>query len=84
MKLYQGISGLILAGGQSRRMGFPKPFLTVEGKRIINTTLKVFKSLFEEIFIVTGDKNHLLQFKGIKVVEDLIKESGPLGGIYTG
>ena len=94
-KTYKDITGVILAGGQSSRMGFPKYFLTVKDKKIIDTTLEVFKSIFDEILIVTGDKNRfvLLQevtagfagfFKGVEVVEDLVRGCGPLGGIYTG
>ena len=77
-------AGVILAGGQSSRMGFPKAFLTIKGKRAIDIILEVFHSLFEEIFIVTDDKNRFVGFKDVEVIEDLIKDCGPLGGIYTG
>ena len=78
------IAGVILAGGKSSRMGSAKPFLTVEGRRIIDSTLEIFNSIFDEILIVTDDKNRFMEFKDVKVIEDLVKGYGPLAGIYTG
>ena len=80
----KNFSGVILAGGQSNRMGFPKACLLLKGKRMIDIILEVFHPLFDEILIVTHDKKRLSEFKGIKVIEDLVKGYGPLGGIYTG
>lgn len=60
---------MILAGGKSSRIGLPKAFLEINGKRIIDNTLEIFESIFDETFIIT---------------EDLIENCGPLGGIYTG
>ncbi|MBU1913562.1 MAG: molybdenum cofactor guanylyltransferase MobA [Candidatus Omnitrophica bacterium] len=77
-------TGVILAGGRSSRMGRPKALLTVNGKRMIDIILEVFHSLFNEIFIVTDDKNNFVEFKDVKIVEDSISGYGPLGGIYTG
>ena len=77
-------SGIILAGGKSSRMGHPKAFLTVKGKRMIDIILEVFYSLFEEILIITDDQSQFKGFKGVKVIQDLVKDCGPLAGIYTG
>ena len=78
------ISGVILAGGKGTRMGFPKSFLTVKGIKVIDTVLNILKSSFEEVFMVTDDKERFNEFKNVKVVEDLIRGCGPLGGIYAG
>lgn len=78
------ISGIILAGGRNSRMGSPKSFLSVKGRRIIDITLEVFHSLFEEILIVTDDKSLFVEFKDVKITGDLVRGCGPLGGIYTG
>lgn len=83
-EVYQDISGVILAGGRSKRLGSSKCFLRVGGKRIIENTLRIFNSLFEEIFIVTYDKNLFSGLEDVKVAEDLIRGCGPLGGVYTG
>jgi len=83
-RICKDISGAILAGGQSARMGTPKYLLKVKGKRIIDTTLDVLRGLFGEVLIVTDDKRRFSGFGGVKVVEDIVKGQGPLGGIYAG
>jgi molybdopterin-guanine dinucleotide biosynthesis protein A len=77
-------SGIILAGGEAKRMGgIPKHLLEVEGKRIIERVLDVMRPFFDEILIVANKKEDLL-YLGLRVEEDIIKEKGPIGGIYTG
>ncbi|MFH1847664.1 MAG: molybdenum cofactor guanylyltransferase, partial [Candidatus Omnitrophota bacterium] len=82
--LAKNIAGVILAGGKNTRMGTHKAFLRVDGVRIIDRILEVFKPLFDEILIVTDNKDNFTEFKDVKVVDDLVRERGPLGGIYTG
>jgi len=77
-------SGVILAGGRSSRMGHPKAFLPLKGRRMIDIILEVFYSLFDEILIVTDDTTKFVDFRGVEVIQDLVKGCGPLGGIYTG
>lgn len=83
-KRYNDISGAILAGGRNSRMGSPKYFLKVKGKRIIDSALDVLNELFPEILIITDDRTRFSDIKRAKIVEDAIKGLGPVGGIYTG
>ena len=83
MKPRTSISGIILSGGRSIRMGENKAFLEIEGTPIINRIHNVFKRLFEEIIIVTNQKE-LFQNVGAKIYSDLIPNRGVLGGLYTG
>jgi molybdopterin-guanine dinucleotide biosynthesis protein A len=78
------ISGAILAGGKSTRMGIPKCSLSVGGKRVLDRVLGVFGGFFDEILIVTDDAGRFAELQGVKVVEDVVRDCGPLGGIYTG
>jgi len=78
------ISGAILAGGKSTRMGIPKCSLSVGGKRVLDSVLDVFGGFFDEILVVTDDANRFAKLPGVKVVEDVVPGCGPLGGIYTG
>jgi len=43
---------LILAGGNSERMGFPKPFLPAGEKTLIETIVSIYERYFSEIFVV--------------------------------
>lgn len=78
------ITAAILAGGKNERMGFNKAFLEVNSKRIIDLTLEALKPVFKEVLIVTNDRDSFSGFEDVRIVEDLVKGCGPLGGIYTG
>lgn len=81
MKRYAGV---VLAGGESKRMGgLDKSGLIVNGASILERTLRLFKETFSEVLIVTCEKRDY-SIEGVKVVKDIIKGAGPLGGIYTG
>jgi molybdenum cofactor guanylyltransferase len=78
------ISGIILAGGKNSRMGANKAFLEIDGTRLIDGTLKIYREIFTEIIIVTNDPLSYIEFTDAAVVTDIYKAKGPLGGIYTG
>lgn len=75
-------SGVILAGGKSRRMGVDKAFLEVGREEMIRRVAEELKRVFPEVVICGGDEEtgkHL----GLKVLPDLIKGGGPLSGIHA-
>lgn len=76
------VTGIILAGGKSSRMGTDKGFLTLHNELFINRIIKALESLVGEIIIVSdnNDYNRL----GVQCVEDEIKNAGPLSGVYSG
>lgn len=77
-------TGIILAGGKNSRIGTEKAFLQLKLKvSLIQNTVSLFKKIFPEIIIVTNNPLSYQRF-GTKVVEDLLKDKGPLGGIFTG
>lgn len=77
------MTGVVLAGGKSSRMGVNKAFIEFEGKRLIETTVGCLKALFPEVLIIANDPPRYA-YLGVKVIPDLIPDSGSLGGIYTG
>jgi molybdopterin-guanine dinucleotide biosynthesis protein A len=83
-------SAIILAGGKNTRIGRNKAFIQLpKGETILQNTLNILQKIFSEIIIVTNQKDAYLSYGScgkfnVQVVEDLIKESGPLGGIFTG
>lgn len=74
---------IILAGGESRRMGFPKPLLLVNRKSLIEIIIERLKDLFSEI-IVVGKGEQRSYGKEFIFVEDLYDQRSPLVGIYSG
>lgn len=78
------ITGIILAGGKSTRIGTNKAFLKIGEKTIIDQILAGFESIFREIMIVTSEIKQSCFLERSRVVPDIIPSKGPLGGIYTG
>jgi len=81
--LITGITGVILAGGKSRRFGRNKAFAEVNGRQLIERVIAVLGSVFKELIIITNDPNEY-SFLGLPMYEDLVKGLGPIGGLYTG
>lgn len=77
------ITGIILAGGKSSRMGDDKSFLLCSGKPLIEIVVDKLLHFFKDLIIVTN-KPHLYKKYGIRTEPDILKGRGPLGGIYTG
>lgn len=78
------VSGVILAGGKSRRMGEDKRFLLVSEATLLDRTVSVMAKLFSEVLIVIAQDSPPLTVAGCTVYRDLIAECGSLGGLYTG
>jgi len=79
------IAAAILAGGHNSRMrGENKAFLKIEGIFIIERSLNILKDIFPEIIIVTNFVQEYERYKkDCCVISDLIRDIGPLGGIYS-
>jgi len=77
------MTGIILAGGESRRIGRNKALLKIGGKQVIKLIVEKLKVVFDNVLIV-ANSSFDYQFLGVKVVQDIISKKGPLGGIYTG
>lgn len=77
------MTGVVLAGGKSSRMGFNKAFIEFGGKRLIEVVLECLRGLFPEVLIVANDPERYTYLR-VRVIPDLIPDSGSLGGIYTG
>jgi len=76
------ITGIILAGGKSSRIGSDKGFLLLKNKAFIQHIIEAMKPLVNEIIIVSNNTDY--DIFNLKRVNDLIKNAGPLAGIYTG
>jgi molybdenum cofactor guanylyltransferase len=75
-------TGIILAGGKSSRMNQDKGLMLLNGKPMIKHVIGALKANVDEIIIVSNNSEYE-QF-GYPVYSDLIKDKGPLAGIYTG
>lgn len=78
------LSAVILAGGESRRMGRDKAWVTLDGKPLIAHAMeKVHRLGVEEVFI-SGRAGEDYSALNCQVLFDLEPGFGPLGGIERG
>ncbi len=75
-------TGIILAGGKSSRMNQDKGLMLLDGKPMTQYVIDVLENVVDEIAIISNNPDYE-QF-GYPVYSDLIKDKGPLSGIYTG
>jgi len=77
------VTGVLLAGGKSRRMGEDKRYLIVGEQTLLERGLGVLRSIFQEVLVVIGQDSPPLDLDA-RVVRDLVLDCGSLGGVYTG
>lgn len=77
------VTGVLLAGGKSRRMGEDKRYLVVGEQTLLDRGLAVLRSIFREVLVVIAQDSPPLDVEA-HVVRDLLPECGSLGGLYTG
>ena len=77
------ISGVILAGGKSRRYGRNKALVKIDGIPLIERVVMVMQSVFQDLILITNTPDEYAYLK-VPMHEDMIKGLGPLGGILTG
>ena len=75
-------TGIILAGGKSSRMGEDKGLVLLNGKPMIQYVIEALKEVVSDIIIISNNASYN-KFR-IPVYADIIKDKGPVGGIYTG
>lgn len=73
------ITGIILAGGNSSRMGTDKALIPFKGVHLIEYSLSLMKNLCHHIIISANNPNYT-NF-GFPVVHDNFKGIGPLAGL---
>lgn len=81
-KRYDDITGVILVGGQSRRMGRDKAFLELDGRPLFERVLDLFMRNFSRVALV-GNRGERFAGYGLEVVPDVFPGSA-LGGLYAG
>ncbi|BCS52227.1 molybdenum cofactor guanylyltransferase [Geobacter sp. SVR] len=78
-----GVTGVILAGGQSSRMGSNKALLPFRGGRFIEAIHRQFTELFDEVLLVTNTPEQY-HFLSCPKVPDLHPGMGALAGLHSG
>jgi molybdopterin-guanine dinucleotide biosynthesis protein A len=77
------VSALVLAGGQSRRMGRDKAFLDFDGAPLIARVIARVRQVCGEVIVVANGAEAYGRF-GVRVIGDAYPGKGSLGGIFSG
>jgi molybdopterin-guanine dinucleotide biosynthesis protein A len=75
------VTGIILAGGKSSRLGFDKGLADFHGKPLIQYSIHALEPLCSSIIVSANDPAY--RSLGYPVQEDIIPDAGPIGGIYS-
>jgi molybdenum cofactor guanylyltransferase len=85
MKPIEQVTGFILAGGESSRMGRDKALLELGGETVIARTANLIGSVVGTCAIIGGPGRfaEVHGTKALRVIADDFPGTGPLGGIAT-
>ena len=78
------VTGIILAGGVSKRLGYKnKALLKIGDQSIIERVIRALSKATERILLITNSPEELEHLR-LPMFGDIFPGSGSLGGIYTG
>ncbi len=81
--LPQDVTGIILAGGQSARLGQNKAFVEIDGQTLVERVVDRLRRVVAQIVLVTNSPEQFA-FVGLPTTADLIPEVGAVGGLHAG
>jgi molybdopterin-guanine dinucleotide biosynthesis protein A len=82
-QIHESLTGIVLVGGASQRMGRNKAFLELNGRALINIVIDRMAQICAEVLVVAGDARPYGDL-GVPVVVDRFRGVGVLGGIHAG
>lgn len=80
--MFENVTGIVLAGGESRRMGRHKATIEIDGAPLLKKSVQLFKELFPEVIAISKEPG-IFGDVGCKEVGDLFSGMGPMVGILT-
>ena len=78
-------AGIVLCGGQSRRMGQPKAWLPFGGERMLQRVVRILGEVVQPIVAVAAPGQDIPELPSqVHVVRDELEGRGPLQGLAAG
>lgn len=77
------VTGIILAGGKSSRLGEEKGLAVLNRKPLVSYAVDVLKPLCNHMMISANNYEKEYAGYGFEIVEDQIKGIGPMGGVFS-
>ncbi|WP_103029231.1 molybdenum cofactor guanylyltransferase [Salinibacter altiplanensis] len=87
MSVHDDVTGLVLAGGQSRRFGTDKARHRVDGRPMIARVYATVRAVARPVWVSVqraGDRYDDVLPEGVRHVTDSQPETGPLAGLLAG
>ena len=81
--LITDVTGVLLAGGKSIRMGRDKRFLSIGGQTLLERGLCAMCALFQRVCVVIA-QDSVSPPAQVPIFRDVVPDCGSLGGLYTG
>lgn len=80
------MTGIVLAGGLSTRLGRDKAFIRLNSATLLEMVMSTLKNVVERIIVVVNEPEKFEHFisADTRVLTDRVPHQGPLGGILTG
>ncbi len=82
MSRYADVSGVILAGGRSSRMGEDKALLEIDGTPMIRRLADLLLGLTDDV-VISANSTERYAFLNLPVVPDVFPDLGPMSGIHA-
>lgn len=80
--MHSSVVGVVLAGGESRRLGRDKALLPWSGKALLLHPYEVLREVMSEVVVVTV-RGRCYEELGLPVIHDRFEGLGPLAGIHA-
>ena len=81
----QAMQGIVLAGGQSRRMGVDKATMDFGGEPMLHRIVRVLAEVLNPIVVVAAENQHLQGLPSdVLLTHDRVSGRGPLEGLAVG
>ncbi|RUT33339.1 molybdenum cofactor guanylyltransferase [Paenibacillus zeisoli] len=77
------VTGIVIAGGRSSRMGRNKALLPIGGLPLIERLVREMEQITDRLIIISNDEAPY-RYLGKEIIPDLYKQAGPLAGIHAG
>jgi len=78
------IAAVLLCGGESRRLGFPKEMIRVDGDPLAVKQVRKLQSVFPRVLVSSNHPEYLRHLLDVPIIEDELPDAGPLAGVLAG